>query len=68
MPFLDHLEELRWRLLKSLISVLIGAVITFYFIVFIIKQKVNKQNNILFSYFHNDTKSLYDANKKQFKS
>ena len=32
MPFLDHLEELRWRLLKSLISVLIGAVITFYFI------------------------------------
>ena len=32
MPFLDHLEELRRRLLKSLISVLIGAVITFYFI------------------------------------
>lgn len=32
MPFLDHLEELRWRLVKSLGSVLIGAVITFYFI------------------------------------
>jgi len=32
MPFLDHLEELRWRLVKSLGSVLVGAVITFYFI------------------------------------
>ncbi|MEA1882753.1 MAG: twin-arginine translocase subunit TatC [Candidatus Marinimicrobia bacterium] len=32
MPFLDHLEELRWRLVKSLGSVLVGAVITFFFI------------------------------------
>ena len=32
MPFLDHLEELRWRLIKSIASVLIGAVISFYFI------------------------------------
>ena len=32
MHFLDHLEELRWRLDKSLGSVLLGAVITFFFI------------------------------------
>lgn len=32
MPFLDHLEELRWRLIKSIASILIGAVISFYFI------------------------------------
>ena len=25
MPFLDHLEELRWRLLKSIAAVVIGA-------------------------------------------
>ncbi|TFH00659.1 MAG: twin-arginine translocase subunit TatC [Calditrichales bacterium] len=31
MPFLDHLEELRWRLLKSIISVFIMMVICFYF-------------------------------------
>ncbi|MAP70606.1 MAG: twin-arginine translocase subunit TatC [Candidatus Marinimicrobia bacterium] len=37
MHFLDHLEELRWRLLKSLISVLIGSVVTFYFIDVIIE-------------------------------
>jgi len=29
MPFLDHLEELRWRLIKSIISVLIFAIIAF---------------------------------------
>jgi sec-independent protein translocase protein TatC len=26
MPFLDHLEELRWRLLKSIAAVVVGAV------------------------------------------
>ena len=31
MPFLDHLEELRWRLLKSIISVFIMMVICFSF-------------------------------------
>jgi len=31
MPFLDHLEELRWRLLKSIISVFIFMVICFTF-------------------------------------
>ena len=29
MPFLDHLEELRWRLLWSMLSVTVGAVIGF---------------------------------------
>ena len=31
MPFLDHLEELRWRILKSLASVFIFTIITFPF-------------------------------------
>ena len=37
MPFLDHLEELRWSLIKSIASVLIGAVVSFYFIDIIIE-------------------------------
>ena len=32
MSFLDHLEELRWRLIKALASILIGAGITYFFI------------------------------------
>jgi sec-independent protein translocase protein TatC len=31
MPFLDHLEELRWRLLKSIIAVFVMMVICFSF-------------------------------------
>jgi sec-independent protein translocase protein TatC len=31
MPFLDHLEELRWRLLKSALSVIVLAGLSFYF-------------------------------------
>ena len=32
MPFLDHLEELRWRIIKSLAAVIIGAIFVFIFI------------------------------------
>jgi len=31
MPFLDHLEELRWRLLKSILAIIVMAVAAFYF-------------------------------------
>lgn len=31
MPFLDHLEELRWRIIKSLAGIGVGAIITFIF-------------------------------------
>ena len=31
MPFWDHLEELRWRLIKSIFTIIIGAVITYKF-------------------------------------
>ena len=29
MPFLDHLEELRWRILKALAAIAVGAIICF---------------------------------------
>ena len=31
MPFLDHLEELRWRIIKALVAILAGAVVAFIF-------------------------------------
>lgn len=31
MPFLDHLEELRWRLVKSVVAILIFSIVIFYF-------------------------------------
>ena len=30
MPFWDHLEELRWRLIKSILVIIIGAAITYH--------------------------------------
>lgn len=32
MSFLDHLEELRWRLIKSIAAILIGGIVSFLFI------------------------------------
>ena len=32
MPFLDHLEELRWRLVKSIAAVIVGGLVAFLFI------------------------------------
>jgi len=31
MPFWDHLEELRWRLIKSIVAIIVGASITYNF-------------------------------------
>ena len=32
MPFLDHLEELRWRILWSLLAVIAGSVLGFFLV------------------------------------
>lgn len=31
MPFLDHLEELRWRIIKTLTAIFAGAAVAFFF-------------------------------------
>jgi len=38
MSFLDHLEELRWRIIKGLIGVAVGIVVAFIFADFFIQQ------------------------------
>ena len=44
MPFLDHLEELRWRLIKSIISILIGTIIMYAFADYLMKILVAPYN------------------------
>ncbi|MDP3149863.1 MAG: twin-arginine translocase subunit TatC [Ignavibacteria bacterium] len=36
MTFLDHLEELRWRIIYSLIGIVVGAIVCFVFIDFLV--------------------------------
>ena len=31
MPFLEHLEELRWRIIKTLVAIFVGAGVAFFF-------------------------------------
>ena len=40
MSFLDHLEELRWRILKGILGVLVGVMVAFFFRDFIIKELI----------------------------
>jgi len=38
MPFLEHLEELRWRLLKSLISIVIFSIASWFFVDYVVNM------------------------------
>ena len=38
MSFLDHLEELRWLLVRSTIAILVCAVVAFFFSDFIFNE------------------------------
>lgn len=38
MSFIDHLEELRWHIIRSLIAVIIGAIVVFAKINFVVDQ------------------------------
>ncbi len=48
MPFLDHLEELRWRILKSLIAIVIGSIggvaISDFLLTFLLRPISNLEN------------------------
>ena len=46
MSFLDHLEELRWRLIKSIAAILIGGVVSFLFIEDILQFLIFPINNL----------------------
>ena len=46
MPFLDHLEELRWRIIKSLCAIIIGAGLIFTYIDPIFKILLNPATSL----------------------
>lgn len=46
MSFIDHLEELRWRIIKIISSVILGGIITFFFIDFILTLLLRPLENI----------------------
>lgn len=59
MSFLDHLEELRWRIIKALLGIIVGSIVTAFFIDWIV-------NNILFSPAKNTVPPLTIINLKPY--
>lgn len=60
MPFLAHLEELRWRIIKSLISILLFSVIAYIFSDKVLDFLTKSVDNI---YFTAPTEALRSASK-----
>ena len=46
MSFIDHLEELRWRIIKIFSSIIFGGIITFFFIDFFLELLLKPLDNI----------------------
>ena len=46
MSFIDHLEELRWRIIKMISSIILGGVATFFFIDFFLELLLKPLENI----------------------
>ena len=46
MSFIDHLEELRWRIIKTISSVILGGILTFFFIDLILALLLRPLENI----------------------
>jgi len=46
MSFIDHLEELRWRIIKTISSVILGGIITFFFIDLLLNLLLRPLENI----------------------
>ena len=45
MSFIDHLEELRWRIIKILSSIIFGGILTFFFIDFFLELLLEPLDN-----------------------
>ena len=48
MPFWDHVEELRWRLFKSLLAIILGAIITHSFSDELLTKLIEPSTNLNF--------------------
>lgn len=65
MSFLDHLEELRWLLVRSTVAILVGACIAFTFSGFIFDEIIfaPKDANFITYRFFCDLANTYDLDK-----
>ena len=51
MPFLDHLEEFRWRFIKIIISVIIGLILCFSFSDYFVQALIAPYEKVMFDLY-----------------
>jgi sec-independent protein translocase protein TatC len=58
MPFLDHLEELRWRLVKAIVAVLVCGLVVYYFSETVLAVMLRPYNEAVSTLSNGESKKL----------
>jgi len=66
MSFFDHLEELRWRIIRSLLSVVVGTVICWFFIDWLIDGVLLRPITVINAHAAGTQQQIHLQNLKPF--
>jgi sec-independent protein translocase protein TatC len=66
MSFFDHLEELRWRIIRSLLSIIVGTVICWFFIDWLIDGVLLRPITVLNAHASGTSQQIHLQNLKPF--
>jgi len=66
MSFFDHLEELRWRIIRSLLSVVVGTIICWFFIDWLIDGVLLRPITVLNAHAAGSQQQIHLQNLKPF--
>ncbi len=66
MSFFDHLEELRWRIVRSLLSVVVGTIIAWIFIDWLVDGVLLRPITVINAHASGSTQQIHLQNLKPF--
>lgn len=66
MSFFDHLEELRWRIIRSLLSVVVGTIIAWFFIDWLVDGVLLRPITVLNAHASGVQQQIHLQNLKPF--
>ena len=66
MSFFDHLEELRWRIVRSLLSVVVGTIIAWIFIDWLVDGVLLRPITVINAHASGLTQQIHLQNLKPF--
>ncbi len=66
MSFFDHLEELRWRIIRSILSVIVGTIVCWFFIDWLIDGVLLHPITVINAHASGSTQQIHLQNLKPF--